>query len=1210
MSLYDAQFKRVSIRNALQLAGLCFVLLLCLPAHSQTLGRISGIVTDSSGGAVAGATVTVTDVSRGIPRTLTTDSTGTYSAPNLIPGAYSVHATNAGFKTFDRQDIQVGVGADVHVDVTLQPGEQTQTITVTGEIPAITTTNAQLSATIDANALSDLPIAGHNYIQLLALLPTFQLRQGSATGPSQYSNGLRAEYNIYVLDGVTDSETYYTGLAINTGYSAGGPEQAVLLPTDAIQEFNVVENAKAEYGWRPGAQVNIAIKSGQNSMHGTAFASGRSTGLTNKNAFATFKPPVSFEDFDASIGGAIKKDKLFYLAGYEGQRYSVGNPRTSTEPTLATGAGLTATNSIPLAIVADGTAGVLNPIMTKLAGCTTTVAQPISVSQVTCTPGAGLFTNNGQGVLFPVAYPAFGKTDNGVGRLDYHLNDHHNISGEFFDGDGFAATALTAAQPYWSTPFEVHTRVARAWWTWVPNSNWVNDARFGWDNILISNTGSYDCATNPVPTGGVVDNQWVPGAGAPNYATAFGFVSGGLPQCGSGNNSAFPTITISGFTTSAQAATLGGAAGSFDTSGIERWLDSVSWTHGNHITKFGGEFALAHGTPVLNVQNSKGTLNFNNNVAALNSFAGATPLDNFMAGAVTSTSIQIGTVPRQFTFKQFAGYIQDDWRIFPRLTVNLGLRYEYTGTIHEANNLLGNLALGSASGVRQQGQGGALYTLSPWGFAPRFGIAWDVTGKGTTVARAGFNIAYQNPTIQAFITPGMNTVPTAAAFVSNGVTVIPSNTAGTINTANLPAFNPASLGVATIGNGANYATTGFFGNVGLPATLTCSDTIPCAFGGAATHLLMPEVLNWSFGIQHAITNTITLDANYVGTHGQHLFDSTDINQAVPNAASVANSGAENKSRPFNNTCAFCAGAPGPYPWFSQIKELQTIARSNYNALQMILRKRAGHGLTLLATYTYSHALDVQSSDLNPVLPQDGRNLAADYGNSSFDLRHHFAVGPSYMLPGKSGYWQMLQGWQVTTTASVFSGRPNNPIDAADDISGTGEGQDRWNLVGKASDFSGWGTASSIPCFDANLGTTSATWKNACAAGLPTICTAGLGAAQTAEVQKLGCYVIGNSALIPSAPGTFGTMGRYQVYSVGTWEWDMSIVKSWHIKERFNTQFRADIYNVTNSTFFAAPSVTLSSPSTFGQSASTPDTSSPFVGTGGPRKIQLGLKILF
>ena len=750
--------------------------------------------------------------------------------------------------------------------------------------------------------------------------------------------------------------------------------------------------------------------------------------------------------------------------------------------------------------------------------------------------------------------------------------------------------------------------MARAAWTWVPNSTWVNDVRFGWDNILISNTGSYDCPTVPPVTGGVVDNQWVPGAGAPNYAS-FGFVGGGSPACASPGNSAIPTVTINGITGNQ----LGGASGAFDTSGIERWLDSVSWTHGNHITKFGGEFMLAHGSPVLNVQNSKGTLAFNNNNAALCAFVagtgsgcgslGATPLDNFVAGIVSSATIQTGGTPeRQFTYHGFAGYVQDDWRIFPRVTVNLGLRYEYTSTIHEVNNLIGNVDIGSPTGVIQQGQDGPLYKLDPWGFGPRFGLAWDVTGKGTTVVRTGFNIIYQNPTIQAFVTPGMALVPTGINLI-NGAKVI--NEGGTINTQNLAAFAPASKAAATI-----VAGQSFFGNLGNLAG-SCSTAVPCAIGGAVNHLQMPMVLNWSFGVQHAITNSLTVDANYVGTHGQHLFDFSDPNQPTPGANTSP--AAENSRRPF----------VGQYPWFSQMKVLGAVTNiSWYHALQVIARERLNHGLTFIAAYTYSHSLDNGSSDLTPLVPQDSRNPRAEYGNSSYDLRHRFSFGPSYNIPGKPGYAQMLQGWQVASTMKVWSGFPINPTDAGDDLSGTAEGQDRWTFAGNPRDFSGFGTAATIPCYYNATGNTSPFSKvGVCTAGLPTACVTAATAEPNgpagvannsglAELNRLGCYMMGSSVIVPPAGGTFGSMSRFAIRSVGSWEWDASIIKTWKLNEKITTQFRAEIYNVTNSTFFSAPSATLSSPSTFGASSSTPDTNSPFVGTGGPRKIQLGLKILF
>jgi hypothetical protein len=374
------------------------------------------------------------------------------------------------------------------------------------------------------------------------------------------------------------------------------------------------------------------------------------------------------------------------------------------------------------------------------------------------------------------------------------------------------------------------------------------------------------------------------------------------------------------------------------------------------------------------------------------------------------------------------------------------------------------------------------------------------------------------------------------------------------------------------------------------------------------------VLNWNFGVQHAITNSLTLDINYVGNHGQHLFDFTDINQPAPGAGGTAS---EQARRPYTLN--------GQFPWFGEMRLLGSIGnRSNYNALQVIARERASHGLTFLATYTYAHALDENSSDLGMLRPQDSRNPGAEYGNSSFDVRHRFTLGPSFLIPGKKGFGQILQGWQVTSTVSVFSGRPMNPTDATDDLSGTGQGQDRWTLSGDPHDFQDFGGPTAIPCFVSPTATGAFAAKvngtNICTVGLPAACTTAAAAEQqgpggttgTQSLNKLGCYMMGNAVMVPPAQGTFGTMSRYDIYGLGFWEWDMSIIKSWKIKERVTTQFRAEIYNVTNSTNFVAPIATLSTPSQFGQAQATPDVgvNSPIVGTGGPRKIQFGLKFLF
>ena len=428
-----------------------------------------------------------------------------------------------------------------------------------------------------------------------------------------------------------------------------------------------------------------------------------------------------------------------------------------------------------------------------------------------------------------------------------------------------------------------------------------------------------------------------------------------------------------------------------------------------------------------------------------------------MAGKVSSGTIQTGTVRRQYTYPEYAGFAQDDWRIFPRLTLNLGLRYEYTSTINEVNGLIGNIDLTAPSGLRQQGSGGPLYKLDPWAFAPRFGLAWDVTGKGKTVVRASFNIIYQNPSVNPFVTPGaaLPSIPTGLSL-KNGNTVV-TTTGGTINLANFAISPPASPIPWAL-------NTPIFANY-VSSSPSCTNLVPCAIGGVVTHLEYPMVLNWNIGVQHAITNNLTLDVNYVGNHGQHLFDYTDINQPLPGASGAS---AENLRRPFNNN------GSGQYPWFGEMRLLGSIGNlSNYNGLQVIARERASHGLTFLASYTYAHTLDQNSSDLGMLRPQDSRNPSAEYGNASTDIRHRFTFGPSYRIPGIKGFAQMLQGWQLTSTLSVFSGRPMNPTDAADDLSGTGQGQDRWTLAGDPHAFQGFGGYTPIPCFVTSGANTSA-----------------------------------------------------------------------------------------------------------------------------------------
>jgi hypothetical protein len=306
--------------------GVCSVLLLALPVAAQsTAGRVLGTVTDQSGAAVAGATVVVSDVQRGSTRTLTTDASGDYVAAELIPGTYKIHVESKGFKKVERPNVVIEVASDVRADFTLQPGQVSETVVVTEDVALVNTTSSTLGGTLSNQEINDLPLSGRNYENLLQLRPGVMRYPGGGFSTTS-ANGLRAEDNAYFVEGLFNSEPY-SGQAIINGAGIAG-DSATILPIDSIQEFNVQQNPPAEYGWKPGAVVNVGLKSGTNKLHGSAFGFGRDGVMDARNYFNASPSPKltrTLEQFGGSLGGPIIKDKVFFFGAYEGQRYNVGN---------------------------------------------------------------------------------------------------------------------------------------------------------------------------------------------------------------------------------------------------------------------------------------------------------------------------------------------------------------------------------------------------------------------------------------------------------------------------------------------------------------------------------------------------------------------------------------------------------------------------------------------------------------------------------------------------------------------------------------------------------------------------------------------------------------------------------------------------------------------------------------------------------------------
>src|SRR4030088_149191 len=395
-SLVSRRFNCVSPKPRYLLSFGLALLLTCPALLSQgSTGRILGGVTDQTGGNVAGATVTITDVQRGSPRTLITDNDGEYIALDLLPGIYMVRAEMKGFKAFERKNVLVETGKDVRVDVVLSTGSMTETIVITEDVPMVDTTSTTLGGTISNEIINDLPLNGRNYQNLISLRPGTAVYPGG--GPwTQTTNGIRPEDTSFIVDGITNDEAFM-GLSVTNAAAVLG-DAATLIPIDAIQEFNTQVNPKAEFGWKPGAVTSVGLKSGTNQIHGTVYAFGRSDSFDARNYFdpvGTPKTPVELEQFGATGGGHIIKDKLFYFGAFEAQRYTVGNSLPGRAPTSApigggTGNGWVISTTGDCTIsVADATADL---IAQAAANGTTFTPNPLSAYLL------GFYTpNTGQG---------------------------------------------------------------------------------------------------------------------------------------------------------------------------------------------------------------------------------------------------------------------------------------------------------------------------------------------------------------------------------------------------------------------------------------------------------------------------------------------------------------------------------------------------------------------------------------------------------------------------------------------------------------------------------------------------------------------------------------------------------------------------------------------------------------------------------------------
>ena len=1175
----------------------------CLVYSQSSEGRILGTVSDQSGAVIAGAKVTVTSVTRNVTRQLLTTASGEYVAPNLEPGPYTVTAEAPGFKKAVSTPFVLEVSRDIRMDLKLQTGAVTETMEVNAEQSLVDTTDATLNGVLSNKAISELPVQGRDFQNLLELHPGVQRTPGGGFH-SVTSNGNRPDDNNFFIDGADDNDAYYGETVVNDAGIQGTP--ASFLPLDSIQEFNTQESPTADYGVKPGVVMNIGIKSGTNDLHGSAYYFHRNAAFDARNYFNPAPQPASaliMHEFGASLGGPILRNKWFYFVNYEGIRDKVGNPGVTDSPVTVSlasqmggiansdGSPNSALYSIPDAISYLNSPAGLSYCQDKYDNIGTCTINPLSLQLTNLfLPNPGFTMSQSDPAAINFDFVNKNRGDNLVAKTDYVLNSKNALSARFiYSNTNQTEEDTIPLRPEWLSTTSPITQVFGVSWTSNPSSAWSNEVRFSY-NSFDEAIAPVDQHVNPTQYGlntGVTDPR------------LFGFprVSAGGEFNYMGGNSSWPLYTTPSKT--------------------YNFSDTASYTRGKHTIRFGGSFRYGD-VNYFRAGYGRGRVDFRH-------------LWNFMAGDVRRWRSLYGDPSRDVSQSSFGFFVEDDIKATSRVTLNLGLRYDVTNPIKDAHDLLANYAPTSTTGLLQVGQGiSSPYPTNYNNVSPRIGFAWDVFGTGKTVLRSGFGMIFEQPSIRTFMFNGggLNLNPTGIPYIDgNGVQQTPK---GTIT---------SFLRVSTDGTlinwlAPNQSPTIFpnASNAGNVCSLfdSAGNVNQCSVFAVDQHLRTPYVMNWNFNLQQQLAKDTVLQVAYVANHGVRLYSITDINQVNPNSpletdptgqgnspCELIYGGAncEGPGRPLNANCPVAQGGlglGGPcFPWLGFFNYLSNHSNSNYNSLQVTLTKRYSRGLYLLAGYTYGHAIDTATSNLAGV-PPDSNNYAEERGNGDYDIRHRFTFSATYDLPSVKTKGQMLEGWQITSILNLQSGEPFTLSDAGDDISLTGEFNDRWNMVGPASNIP-WSQVSPLPYISySDFGTDSSgnvTGNSQCIAA-----AGGPASAGAQQLLNFGCFVSGSTVLTAPVYGTQGNMGRNIFRGPRFTNWDMSLSKVWKLKERVKLQLRGEFFNILNHANFDVFTMNtdLSVPSTVGTVVYTPDVAAanPVIGSGGSRHIQIGAKLLW
>jgi hypothetical protein len=1092
-----------------------FCLFVSVPIHAQVTGAtLSGTVTDASGAVIANAQVSIRNTATGITKDTTTDSAGFYAAPNLPAGPYEVKVTAAGFNTLVT-NVTLAVGAQQTLNVPMKVGETSQTVQVTEAAPQIDLTSSTLTGQVESQTVLELPLNGRDWTSLATLHPGVNLietqmdyatsaRGNRGFGAELTVSGQRTTNNNYRLDGVSVND-----------YANSGPGNVIgaALGVDAIQEFSVLTGGfSAEYGKASGGVVNAITKSGTNAFHGDVYEFIRNSALDSRDYFARSgdTPIAQFRrnQFGAAIGGPIIKDKTFFFFDYEGFRQ---------------GKGITTAINVPSEAARGGTITYTTPPGPP-PGCAVVSA---TLCTVTVDPGAAK-----ELAVFPHATPNTTKGDKGkfifsglqivpenfyTGRIDHKLGVNDSLFGTYLFDD----TDFQQPDSFNNVFLKSHTRretvVLEESHTFGPSL--VNAARVGY---------SRSHALNLLPFGAI------------NPAASD-------LSLGSTTGQTAPTMAISGF-----ARNQGGVASASNyehTFNNYQFSDDAFWTHGTHTLKFGVDIEREQYNYIAR-QNPGGRWNFSNIYSFLTNQS-----KHFEAGIPSTIT------PREMRQTIVGGYLQDDWRVRPNLTLNLGVRYEMATVLNDAQGRLTNLLNISDPAP----QCGVQFTspFSPGGanppgticgsvgsfynnptlhnFEPRIGFAWDPFRDGKTSVRGGFGIYDVLPLPGYFLLQENQ----AAPFMIFSKVDQPK--CSTTNPPTCP--NPLAGQLGVVGGGQNLLTNPPPGaKLGLLSTSTTEKNPHRNY-----------VLQWNLNVQRQVSPDLSVTLGYIGSHGVHmLIRGDDGNMVLPTQTSAG--------------LLFPANGTQVNQSLGIIRYLYWGSDSFYHGMNVNVDKRMSHGLQFQFAYTWAKSIDDNSSTIAGDTFGNGLNSLYWFapkslrGVSDYNVGQNASINLLWALPSPKSSHGFVNaaagGWQVGGIFKWNTGVPTTVIFNGDPMGVGNGGADQFGIPNRVPGCD--------PINHNYIGGTSPAYINVSCFTLPTVsassplaagCTNFKGAAAPAPSGQVYCANL------------LGNAGRNTIIGPKLVNLDFSATKNnpiHRISETFNIQFRAEIFNILNHTNFVPP----------------------------------------